>query len=1657
MGVPSTFILLDRRGLQGTPVKPALSANHIDVDLASLFYGYITNTHDNMVLAYFRQNTQQDEHPTATEVRMSLVEKLASALNSKLRRSFNRNITIHFDGTPSAQKSKAHAARAKEYKNNHKRSKRAIRRATVLLDLQPRDQVATKGAIKKILRLYNAALQAWRSEKLYDSETKNALADMLEHKYQWQVCYCKHEADCCISSLDEPDLTVATTDSDFLFLPVDTVLRQDPQDRSQFLRLDRQEVLNTLDVNEDLWTSVAITSGNDFSKNIPGYGINRNLKFFKVLPDAKGCDIRDFMGAYKTAMSHKTGTSYDDLDQQFSAARDIYFLQYETSAGPTSTPNRSDEALWTLIQSVNEFFRNNRKQKKMKRKGKSSDTTVAASSTFSGQDQDSASTSSHPDNSDVALVTTLVTASTADIVEQDEDSQCTANKQHQTSHKGRPMLSFRDLGANHKFRAHQYEAPTPTTTDNTTEPSASMELDGIVEDEAADTGADSEDEGSSSSSYESNIDSDSSDESDSASSLSDESDETSDEFKRSESESDYCGSDTSSEEDEDWYFDEFTGGTKVIKSEDHSHASEDNFKSKNESADGSLTQAQQSFIPDNLVDSVIGKGGSDISEMCLVSGLHIENSEPLTHGSTSNEHLVAIAGAPELNQMDADMDGTGSEEDASNRGSIQSMDINSGQVIAAGEHTDFEDVDSVSSSSYGSETEDERPKKTSKKRKKKRQMKARKEKQKFNPASRAVRSGFADHTMKSSKQAEPEDGSCQGTESGSTENSGEVDVSLGKGSVDVEMVDAASPSVGRLNDAGSSGTRSSSGSDDPPPAGDSVEGETKEKGTPKSVAPTRMINEALKSKHMMGPLHIGTVRARINASIAGNLGCDKDDILEIDKSGLPKTVTDIIKTMVSVAQDATRGAQQLIAHHILSTFESHPGLAESDVAYRKLELANYTSSRNKQGFQASQTFFRCLVTDVYLWHHRSKPRKGRPRAVTNSTTVLTRAVEAFDNFLQRIGVSMPDLKGRAEGLTLFLQLVADRIMDEVQTHFQRNITELVSWIRHYDDHWSTTADGTHILNSIDLDTGQSTLVNNVSLFFMLNVRLPAHYRMAFFPESGYHDANYNISELALITALYANANKESLQPLKNVLGTTTMDATTFLSAHPGELTYILFFNPSLGYDKYTSVASRHLTLEVLEGRRILKIPTEHKDRYNMLKRRLKRHPNDPKKKRRFRHFLKAILKSPAQHKHAIDAGHSRIHYVLSGTLQTNGHIVNPLAYCLTKAKPPKTSVPNSTRYILRDVRKVFTSPQAVQDTLPYNNGLYQVTGVDPGIHCTATSTTIYNRNVSKQENVSVPRTAHTYPSTQYQKWLERAKKMTMFKISTASLGRKGSITEPGRAESGDIQETFEDVTLGQDDMDIDSGLVVGDLDMEEGPIVNHDEQPPDDQVDTPASETDHGLPVSTVSIVELPDASNELQKMTIHDLEATLTSVDSGNSSGALDSIFKTLAESTKQHLASVLLVQGNLCSFYGSDLFKIRGTHLKQAQRAAMDKGVSRICVTAGLGTKIPQGKSQPVIVVGDGCFGCSRGPSLYMQFIKFMKKKVVSLNGRIFCAPEFHTSLYCCQCKVEGVLVGRNLECESCGMTRDRDHNAASNIAQAAISQLEHQSWPNYLQRPL
>jgi hypothetical protein len=62
-----------------------------------------------------------------------------------------------------------------------------------------------------------------------------------------------------------------------------------------------------------------------------------------------------------------------------------------------------------------------------------------------------------------------------------------------------------------------------------------------------------------------------------------------------------------------------------------------------------MTQAQQIFIPNDMVGTVIGKKGAKIQEIRQASGSHIKIADA-AHGS-GNERLVTITGTPESNQM----------------------------------------------------------------------------------------------------------------------------------------------------------------------------------------------------------------------------------------------------------------------------------------------------------------------------------------------------------------------------------------------------------------------------------------------------------------------------------------------------------------------------------------------------------------------------------------------------------------------------------------------------------------------------------------------------------------------------------------------------------------------------------------------------------------------------------------------------------------------------------------------------------------------------------------------------------------------------------------------------------------------------------------------
>lgn len=62
---------------------------------------------------------------------------------------------------------------------------------------------------------------------------------------------------------------------------------------------------------------------------------------------------------------------------------------------------------------------------------------------------------------------------------------------------------------------------------------------------------------------------------------------------------------------------------------------------------------------------------------------------------------------------------------------------------------------------------------------------------------------------------------------------------------------------------------------------------------------------------------------------------------------------------------------------------------------------------------------------------------------------------------------------------------------------------------------------------------------------------------------------------------------------------------------------------------------------------------------------------------------------------------------------------------------------------------------------------------------------------------------------------------------------------------------------------------------------------------------------------------------------------------------------------------------------------------------------------------------------------------------------------ADEYRTSVTCCHCMELATLSRRAVSCDRCGQERDRDHNAAHNIAQSTLQWMRTQTWPFILSR--
>ncbi|KAI8346430.1 hypothetical protein B0O80DRAFT_503485 [Mortierella sp. GBAus27b] len=327
-------------------------------------------------------------------------------------------------------------------------------------------------------------------------------------------------------------------------------------------------------------------------------------------------------------------------------------------------------------------------------------------------------------------------------------------------------------------------------------------------------------------------------------------------------------------------------------------------------------------------------------------------------------------------------------------------------------------------------------------------------------------------------------------------------------------------------------------------------------------------------------------------------------------------------------------------------------------------------------------------------------------------------------------------------------MASQRFRDNLQCHFARNISELEERVKEYDSEWSDREEGRLVLADIDEDGKSRTLDRHdpISLFWILNSHLPANKQMKFFPEGGFTDKFFTITEAALISALLRMDHKKFLDEAKD-----------HAAHHPRDLFFRLFFSKSLTYTR--GVCLTNPDVNIKSERRLSELDSEAQEEYDSIVQQCLDSKDKAYSvaKSDFQEFVSNQIGHPDEQRLALNDGTDWRRYVLAGTLMTNGHELKMSGYSL-KAAPPSDSrrVPNITRGKLKDVRDAIGNLDQVENVLGIQES-YVIVGIDPGIKSTATAC-IIDSNEGHPQNMSISQGSHKQVIKSCRNGLDHAKR-----------------------------------------------------------------------------------------------------------------------------------------------------------------------------------------------------------------------------------------------------------------------------------------------------------
>ncbi|KAI7819423.1 hypothetical protein BC939DRAFT_495267 [Gamsiella multidivaricata] len=279
MGIRGLYSTLKKRGLDPVAADPQDYQNQaVEVDLFGAFYGSLV-----------RQITDDYDPSKVRAVGLTMAARLAKDFTPA-------QCTIHIDGAPSQQKRSEHIRRKNRLTADLKKLQANLK---VMSTKSSNGQWTSKSVVTKIKK-------GLRDVYRFDAAAKQTLRDALREK-GFSVCTCRTEADTCIArtlTMAAGSFVVSADSNLLIYLSVTKILRPIFHGLAYAL-YTKESVTNALHVpSADYVTLLGIVSKNDYTENIPGLGIVRNLEIIRALSQSP--DISYMFDAYRFMAAIKT-------------------------------------------------------------------------------------------------------------------------------------------------------------------------------------------------------------------------------------------------------------------------------------------------------------------------------------------------------------------------------------------------------------------------------------------------------------------------------------------------------------------------------------------------------------------------------------------------------------------------------------------------------------------------------------------------------------------------------------------------------------------------------------------------------------------------------------------------------------------------------------------------------------------------------------------------------------------------------------------------------------------------------------------------------------------------------------------------------------------------------------------------------------------------------------------------------------------------------------------------------------------------------------------------------------------------------------------------------------------------------------------------------